>query len=504
MNHAVVTTRAGVLRGAEIADGVIAWKGVPYAAPPVGGLRWRPPRPASAWAGVRDALEFGPGAPQPTLPTGPRPDVPGMVAPAALPPDDESCLVLNVTAPAGAHGLPVVVWIHGGGFQVGNGTQGAGDGSAFAAAHHVVVVTVNHRLGALGFLALPDEPGGGSFGVHDQIAALAWVRDNIAAFGGDPARVTLSGVSAGAKAVATVLASPLARGLIAAAASYSGGADHVSTPDLDARVLARMLALLGMPGASADRLREVPAAEILAAQTALAPPMRATWIWRPSLDGTVVPRLPLAAIADGAAAGIPLLVQHCRLEGLIYDLVLPGTAEEADRVLAEGLGEAGARAVLEGYADSDPRLAADRHALRLEVFSDERYGVPSSRLADAQSRHAPVWRSRYDGPLPGLPVPGAPAGPLPATHATDVGGVWFGLGPAGAELSAAAGAFVRAHDPGAAGHPDWSSYEPPRRATMVVDSRGSRQEDDPDGPRRRAWGDRTWPASTWWSIGGLD
>jgi para-nitrobenzyl esterase len=244
MGTHVAATNAGKVGGAEIADGVIAWRGIPYAAPPIGPLRLRAPEPAEPWSGLREATSYG--APSMQLPSeiGGNAGPPGTV-PEQVPEPSEDCLYLNVVAPAGATDRPVLVWIHGGGYQGGNATMTAGNGATFARDFDVVVVTINYRLGALGFLAVPGEEHSGAFGLYDQIAALRWVRENITAFGGDPGRVTVLGISAGAKSVANLLASPLAKGLIHRAGSASGGADHVATPEQAAKVAARFFRALG-------------------------------------------------------------------------------------------------------------------------------------------------------------------------------------------------------------------------------------------------------------------
>ena len=196
-----VETAGGALRGED--GGVRRFLGIPYAAPPVGALRWRPPQPATPWAGLRDATRFGHDAPQDSA----RPYRGADFA--------EDCLTLNVWSPAGAERLPVLVWLHGGGFTGGSGSDPRCDGAALAA-RGAVVVTVNYRLGLLGFLAHPglaaEDGSSGNYGLLDQMAALGWVQRNIAAFGGDPARVTLVGVSAGGSAAAlmlTALTSPI-------------------------------------------------------------------------------------------------------------------------------------------------------------------------------------------------------------------------------------------------------------------------------------------------------
>lgn len=215
-----VRTAAGEVAGVT-ADGVAAWKGIPYAAPPTGPLRWAPPQPASAWRGVREAIAAGPACPQPD-----RGDGGGAGAPPA---QSEDCLTLNVFAPAGAKNLPVMVWIHGGAFRLGYGGAPIYDGAAFA--HQgVILVTINYRLGLLGFFAHPAlaaaaKPGEplGNYGLMDQVAALRWVQENIAAFGGDPRNVTAFGESAGGSSLVYLLANPATKGLFAKAIVESGG-----------------------------------------------------------------------------------------------------------------------------------------------------------------------------------------------------------------------------------------------------------------------------------------
>ncbi|MBE3109907.1 MAG: carboxylesterase family protein [Acidobacteria bacterium] len=207
---AQVKTTAGLVQGTTVADGTIrVFSGVPYAAPPVGALRWQAPQPVAPWPGARDATKAGPGCMQ------------GRVfSDIVLPELSEDCLTLNIHTPARAAGdrLPVMVWIHGGGFQAGAGAEPRHDGLAFAR-KGIVVVTINYRLGVFGFFVHPEltrESGrhaSGNYGMLDQVAALRWVRENIAAFGGNPRNVTIFGESAGSFAVSALMASPLAQGL---------------------------------------------------------------------------------------------------------------------------------------------------------------------------------------------------------------------------------------------------------------------------------------------------
>jgi para-nitrobenzyl esterase len=481
----VAATAAGRVRGAEIADGIVAWRGIPYAAPPVGELRLRPPQPPARWSGVRDALAYGSRAPQ----------LPGLLRPEpGLPPTAEDCLYLNVTAPARAVGRPVLVWIHGGGFESGHGPDQAGDGAAFARSHGLVVVTFNYRLGALGFLDVPGEQPTGAFGLHDQIAALDWVRRNIAAFGGDPEQVTVYGASAGAKSVTHLLASPLARGTFARAAQSSGG-DHVKDAAQGADLARRFFRALG---AGPGRVRDVPEADILAAQQALGQPPRTTWAWRPSVDGAALTAAPLAAIAAGAAAGVPLLLQTCAREGATYQLLAPDAASQADTVLAGYFGPERAAAMLAGYAAAYPQLtAAELRAVA--VLTDERYVMRTERLADAHAGHGPVWRSRYDGPstlIARNPQFARFADQLTAGHGADSAGIWLGGDGPSRAMHAAWGAFATTGSPG------WAPYTADGRGAMLFTAEGTRLASDPFGTARAIWAGLDWQPGTWWPLPG--
>ncbi len=499
MGGHIAATSAGKVGGAEIADGVIAWRGIPYAAPPVGRLRLRAPEPAEPWSGLREATAYGAPSLQPSE-FGGSTGAPGSV-PEQLPEPSEDCLYLNVVAPAGATNRPVLVWIHGGGYRTGNATKMAGNGAAFARDHDVVVVSITNRLGALGFLAVPGEEHSGAFGLHDQIAALRWVRENIAAFGGDPGRVTVFGVSAGAKSVANLLASPLTRGLIHQAGSASGGADHVATPAQAAAVAARFLRTLG---AGPQDLRRVGAEEILAAQKAMVDGPRATWLWRPAIDGRALTQRPLTAIAAGAAAGIALLAETCVNECSLYQLLTLDAADQAGRVLEDYFGATGREQILSDYAAARPELADDPVRLGVEVMTDERFVVPSTRLADAQSAHAPVWRSRYDVPLTGLPASIAPGGVLPAFHGADGEPIWQGGEGVAGLLHQAWGNFVNTGVPSAEGLAHWPEYDASRRPTMIFDEPEPRLAENPNGAQLAAWDGREWLSGTWWGFKGID
>lgn len=313
-----VLTRYGALRGAA-KDGVAAFLGVPYAKAPVGPLRFRAPEPVEPWDGVRAATAFGPTAPK-------RPYAPPLDA--LLPDPDvagDDCLNLNVWAPwggtgatagtdgtggtgrgTGEGGRPVMVWIHGGSLIHGSSAVPVYDGTAFAR-DGVVLVSVNYRLGIEGFGVFPDAPG--NIGLRDQIAALSWVRENIAAFGGDPERVTVFGESAGAISIAALLASPLAEGLFRRAVVQSGA--PIAQPLATARRTTEAVAArLGVP-ATAGAFARVDRARLLAAQTEVTgkgSPLTGGHSFQIVVDGEVVPRDPAEALSAGASAGVDLLM----------------------------------------------------------------------------------------------------------------------------------------------------------------------------------------------------
>ncbi|MGH9885605.1 MAG: carboxylesterase/lipase family protein, partial [bacterium] len=295
----IVETRLGKIAGESLGTHERS-RGIPYAEAPVGDLRFRAPRPAAPWTGVRDALAFGSAAPQnPSF-------LPGMEAGQQC----EDCLYLNIYTPRADGGRrPVLFWIHGGGFTGGSGGQALYDGGRLAARGDVVVVTINYRLGALGYTCMPGVDA--NLGQQDQIAALRFVRENIAAFGGDPAQVTIFGESAGGMAVSTLLGMPGARGLFRGAIAQSGAAHHVHTPESGERVANALLGQLGLAPGELAKLREVPVAKILAAQAhVLADQARNLGMlaFAPAIDPDTLPRHPLAAVRDGSARDVALLV----------------------------------------------------------------------------------------------------------------------------------------------------------------------------------------------------
>jgi len=492
-------TTTGQVAGTE-SDGVLRFAGLPFAAPPVGDLRFALPQPPAAWDGVRDASGFGPVAPQ----------LPGTVEAltGAQPPRwDEDCLTLNVFTPALDGDRPVMVWIHGGGFTGGSGSVPWYDATRLCQRGDVVVVTVNYRLGALGWLYLDHLDGGpagsGNAGLADQVAALRWVRDNIAGFGGDPDRVTVFGESAGAMSVATLMGTPSAAGLFSAAIAQSGAAHNVWEPDGPIEVTERVMAALGVTDVVG--LREVPAASLLEVQAKVVAELTIERAKRPKgdalglpfgpvLDGIVLDRHPLAAIRDGSAAGVALLCGTTRDEWRLFGLMLRSVEDEATLLRRLGRMVEDPDSMAAVYRQSHDDAAHD--ALWDAIMTDRVFRIPAIRLAEAQARHRPdatymylfEWASTaFDGRLgschaleipfvfdnldgPGVPMftgPDAPQGLADAMSES-----WV--------------AFATGHNPHHAGLPAWPTYDPATRATMHFDVT-NRLEHDPAAEVRAAW-----------------
>ncbi len=308
----IVSTTSGPVRG-RTRDGVVSFLGIPYAAAPVGALRFAAPARPEPWTDVRDAYEFGPTPPKPAYAQ----PIAEILHEVDVPGDD--CLSVNVWTPSIDQGAsaPVMVWIHGGAFVNGNSAMPVYDGTAFAR-DGVVLVTLNYRLGVAGFALLPDAPA--NRGLLDQIAALEWVRDNIAAFGGDPSNVTIFGESAGAMSVTTLMAMPGADGLYAKAITESGAVQAAADPADAALVTERLGEALGIE-ATAANLAGIDVETLITAQRAVsvslaigpdpalfgATVVASSMAFIPVVDGDSLPRHPMAAFAGGAGAGVPLL-----------------------------------------------------------------------------------------------------------------------------------------------------------------------------------------------------
>jgi para-nitrobenzyl esterase len=440
---------------------------------------------------VRDATQFAPDIAQADLPVARMLGSDGSAS-------NEDGLYLNVWTPACDDARrPVLVWIHGGAYLFGSGAVSWYDGTHFAQHGDVVVVTINYRLGPLGFLHLADEfgpsaAGSGNAGILDQVAALDWVRESIAAFGGDPDNVTIFGESAGANSVGTLLALPAARGLFHRAIAQSGAGAWVSTRERAALVATRMLDSLDVRPGDLETLQALPVGEILAAKPDLSDEADTgitALAWQPVIDADVLAGSPIEVVAAGSAAQVPLLTGTNQHEITLFQILDPSLAELDDSAIVGRL-----HALVRDPADllrSYRRVTPDVPAKELwsMLATDGVFRIPAVRLAEAQSRHGRVWMYRFAWETPVF------GGRLRSTHALEIPFVFDTLAQPGAdkltgngpERAAIATAmhqawirFARTGDPG------WPAYETPRRATIRFD-RDIEVLDDPDGTQREAW-----------------
>ncbi|MFE7550956.1 carboxylesterase/lipase family protein [Streptomyces gardneri] len=495
----IFKTTHGAVRGFRASVDVVAVLGIPYAAPPFGARRFREPAPAAAWAGVRDCTAFGPVAPQSA-------ELPG--APVWSP-GDEDILTVNVWTPAPDGGsLPVLVWIHGGAYTFGSSAQPDFDGDALARAG-LVVVTLNYRLGFEGFGHVPAREGGAAHpdnrGLLDQVAALRWVRENIAAFGGDPGDVTVAGQSSGAASIACLMVMDRARGLFRRAVLHSP-ASPCYTPGIAAATTREVAAAAGSP-ATPEGLAAATPQDLVTASDRVVEEYRRDpssgsrhydpSLYAPVLDGDVLPTDPLTGIATGASREVDLLVCHTTEEYWLFDAVGSSakvtTGEQLDRFardfgIPDGL-VAGYRAAMPDAPVLDVYLA---------VFGDLLFGEYARRLAERHARAGGrTFLARFDRRRTG------PDGAVRAWHCADVpfafGGIdkdcaAFLIGgaptPADHDLSAR---MVRAWaDFAAAGDPGWPSFDDSTGQTEVWRTDDG-DEDEVPAPLRTLWAGADFP-----------
>jgi para-nitrobenzyl esterase len=353
----------GVLTG-SLEGSVASFKGVPYAAPPVGPLRWKKPLPAGAWRGNRDATQFGASCMQRQTPRNVPPGSPALAL-------SEDCLTLNIWAPKGARRAPVMVWLHGGGNVDGGSADRFYDGSSFAR-DGVVLVSLNYRLGVFGFLAHPGFEGA-NFGLWDQVAALRWVKANIARFGGDPANVTLFGESAGGQDVLALMTAAPARGLFAKAIAESAGGGWGPEASLAAARASGEKLLAGLIPAGGT-IRDIPAEKL--AQVS-------DWDFSPVVDSALLDRPVIAAFAEGRAAQIPLIIGTNQQEGA-------GLGEDGDpaRVWPDRLTAADLAALRTAYG---PAAAGDQAFAQI-LLRDGYFAGPARWIAARTGG----WLYRFD------------------------------------------------------------------------------------------------------------
>jgi len=493
---AIADTSTGKVRGVVV-EGTRVFKGIPYGASTSGKNRFMPPVKAAAWTGTRDALAFGPTAPQAR-------DNSGTTAAGSPAQQGEDCLVLNVFTPGSSGGQkrPVMVWLHGGGFSSGSGSGRILDGSSLARTHDVVVVTLNHRLNVFGYTYLGDAMGAdfarsSSVGLLDIVAALEWVRDNITNFGGDPHLVTIFGQSGGGRKVATLMAMPDAKGLFHRAVIESGAVLRLTTHEDAVRQTDLLLAELGLKRGQARELQNVEMERLLAANAAVQkqitlrePGMTPN---TPMVDGTVIPSHPWDPQGPALSANIPLLIGYARTEETLYDRP---TAETL------ALDEAGLKARAATRVDGNPArvIEAFRNAhpeatpwdLWILIATDHPRGTYSRELArrKADQHGAPAFAYRYDWETP------EGGGHMRSPHTIEIQFVFNNIKIAGPKIStmpeayaladktsAAWAAFARTGDPNTPKLPKWPAYSAASRDTMLFNNE-CRVEKDPDrGPR---------------------
>jgi para-nitrobenzyl esterase len=487
---ATVEIAQGKLQGVA-KDGVLRFNGIAYAKPPVGHLRWHMPQAPEPWAGVRDASRFGNIAPQVESAS-------GAVLGGTPGTRSEDCLYLNVQTPAcdGAR-RAVMVWIHGGGFNTGAGSVGTYNGKYIVPRGDIVLVTINYRLGAFGFLNLHDATGGklpgtGAEGLADQIAALKWVKENISAFGGDPDNVTIFGESAGGMSVGALLASPGARGLFHKAIPQSGASDIGYTGDVSAKVARHLLEKLG----GTDPL-EAPWETILGIQKDILAAPREIGLgmpFAPTIDGTILPARAIECVAEGSAKGVPVMTGSTRDEWKLFTIAAANLRNmDVDRLrkmTAKLVGEESCDAVLEGNTNGS---AFDRWN---QLMTDHTFFVPATRLLATQAAHAPVFGYRFDWPSPFMD------GALGSCHALELGftfgtfrvkgaAPFFGSGEDAEALSDSMMdawiAFAKSGNPSNDTSGAWLRYDAAKRATMMFGDSAPHMTSAPNEQRRKAW-----------------
>jgi len=479
-----VHTGLGALRGTT-EGGVGVWRGIPYAEQPVGERRFRAPAPPRPWSGVRDALEHGPLPPQSKSFAGGGRDDPKI--------RDEACLTLTVWSPDTTASLPVMVWIPGGAFIYGAGQFQLYNGSKLAANGNVVVVNITYRIGVFGGFELGDlgDEFDDNLALRDQIAALEWVRDHIAAFGGDPARVTVFGESAGATSVLALLASPAADGLFSRAIAQSPALPLVADRELRARQAHEFVRRLQVGAADIKGLPQRQlrrAAGLLQLESAANTPALAHGLTH-GVD--LLPDHPIEAARKGALAKVPLIIGTNSHEASMFARarrpMLPTTVATIQDYL-DRVGADRAR-MLSAYPDYPRRRA-------LVAFgSDAMFGGPTWAFADAYSRHAPTHMYRFDHVGAILRALG-----LGATHGSEIVHIHHSYGsylgrrlhPVGgwrrpsvgrrmqrAWLDFATGAW--------SGDRDWPRYDTARRCTRIIETARDTVAEDPDAARRSVW-----------------
>ena len=500
MDGIVVETADGRVQGVT-ERGVSIFKGIPYAAPPLGERRFRPPHKVEPWSGVREARSYGNMAIQAENVFALPPDLLELFTLGGCEKTSEDCLYLNVwTSGLDGKKRPVLFWCHGGAFITGSGSSPWSDGANLCRLDDVVVVSFNHRLGALGYLHLEDIAadfdGAGTAGMRDIVAALEWVKTNIARFGGDPGNVTIFGESGGGAKVSVLMALPSAKGLFHKAVIQSGPAVQMANRADGTKTATQFLKAAGLAAASAAQLRKLPVPKILEAQDAVQATVARTAFadrrrfgFNPVIDGTFFPGGPFAPTAPDVSAGVPLMIGSNKDEMTLFlghqPWVTGATFDNLPEAMTPYLGQRTAE-VIAAYRKAQP--GADAARIGLTIVGDLGVRGLSLQIAERKTaqKAAPVFVYLFAWETPVL------GGRLRSCHTLEIPFVFDNLETAvltgddperlalGKTMGRAWIAFARD------GNPGWPVYSTAERATMVFD-RASRVENDPCGAERKVW-----------------
>ena len=476
----IVRAPCGAL-GGEIVDGVRIFRGVPFAEAPIGPLRFHTTEKVKPWKDVRDATHFAAAPMQPTQ---------------LEVPHSEDCLYLNIWAPEGNGPFPVFAWIHGGGFTGGHAFEPMYDGTGFA--HEgIISISVAYRLGVFGFLDFEPLLGAAYAGtannaLHDLVAALSWIHENISAFGGDPARVTIGGQSAGAKLTDMLMGIPSAQPLFHQMISESGGAERILTRENSFSISRGYSETWQkLSGDTNAELKTAAGTGLIEAQQQFMQSWPLHFPLRAEIDGTFIPRLPIETIAGGSSRGKRLLIGTNREESAFF--IGPHPVKDATASQLGNLSVARFDAVYQQYKDVYPQLSVEQR--RIRAVTAEEYWVPSMRVAEAHLKGggtAYVYEVEFEetsGKLEGT-----------AYHSIEVGMVWdhphtmvanaAAEASLGKQMHAAWAAFIRGETPAAPGLPAWPRYDEHSRSTMIFGAdavAASRIEQAPQAAELKLW-----------------
>ena len=489
----IIETLSGKIRGYKN-DGLEIFKGIPYAARPIGDLRFKPPM-SDPWPGLLEAYDFGPECPQ---------AIPPLLMTPPNPQSEPDCLTLNIWTPsADDEKRPVMVWIHGGGFTVGSGRLY--DGSHLANRGNIVVITINYRLGALGFLFIPEITA--NVGLLDQIFALKWIQKNIEFFGGNPDNVTVFGQSAGGISVSTFLAVSEATGLFNRIIAQSGACNPISYQTKEGLAMTRkILSKANVSFEDTEELMKISAYELVRAVTETEEfPARIPWpiTIPPYIDGTLIPEHPLDIISKGSASNIDILIGTNQEESKLWNIYLPVNKEateiEMKKRIHQSLNVIGRRGqvadnLIQAYTNRGKNYTPQE--ILDAFFTDLEFRIPAIRLTESQLKHNPnVYMYLFNWPSPFW------RGKFGSCHTTELPfvfgmmedpywNIWSGKGKEETILSEkmmdAWIAFARTGDPNHSSIPHWPKYDLDHRRTMIL-GKEFKVVDDPYGNERCVW-----------------